>query len=118
NLVQELAGVLSSTLVALAAFALAFFVTATGLAGDAGELINSVMSLLLLVYLVFIWRASANNLSTGRNRQLHSKTAAGLSRLFAFAIVVPVLIGYLHSLLTQKATGRQLAEINTALNSV
>lgn len=118
NLVQELAGVLSSTLVALAAFSLAFFVTATGLAGDAGDLINSLMSLLLLVYLVFIWRTASNNLNTGRNRQLHSKTAAGLSFLFAFSLVVPVFIGYLHSHIVQQFSAQELNAFNHAISSV
>ena len=118
NLVQELAAVLSSTLVGLTAFALAFFVTATGLAGSAGELINTIMSLLLLVYLTFIWRSAANNMNTGRNQSLHRKTAAGLSRLFAFAIVVPVLIGYCHSQLTANLSGKNLDKLSASLDNL
>lgn len=115
NFVQELAAVLSSTIIALAAFAVASFITATGLAGDAGELINPLMSLLLLIYLVVIWRSAAANMNTGRNQKLHKKTAAGISRLFVFAIVVPVLIGFGYDQLSSLTTARDMERLNTLL---
>ena len=118
NFVQELAAVLSSTLVALAAFAMASFITATGLAGDAGGLINPVLSLLLLVYLVVIWRSAAANMHTGRNQTLHRKTAAGLSRLFAFAIVIPVLIGYGYNQLMNSAHPRNIEAFQNIIDTI
>lgn len=118
NFVQELAAVLSSTLVALAAFAVASFITATGLAGDAGGLINPILSFLLLVYLVVIWRSAAVNMQAGRNQKLHRKTAGGLSRLFAFAIVIPVLIGYGYSQLKANAQPRNVQAFNEILSEV
>ncbi|MFG1488145.1 hypothetical protein ABMA58_02710, partial [Oceanospirillum sp. HFRX-1_2] len=118
NFVQELAAVISSTLVALAAFAVASFITATGLAGDAGDLINPILSLLLLVYLVVIWRSAAVNMHTGRNQKLHRKTAGGLGRLFVFAIVVPVLIGYGYNQLTINADPRLVQSFNNILSEI
>lgn len=118
NFVQELAAVVSSTLVALVAFALAYFVTATGLAGEAGSFINSVMSLLLLVYLIFIWRSAAKNMNAGRNQTLHKKSAAGLSKLFAFALVMPVILGYGYSLLTGNMSAGAVEHLNLIQESL
>lgn len=118
NFVQELAVVISSTLVALAAFAVASFITATGLAGESGDLINPILSLLLLVYLVVIWRSAAVNMQAGRNQKLHRKTAGGLGRLFVFAIVVPVLIGYGYNQLTINADPRLVQSFNNILSEI
>ncbi|MFC3680510.1 hypothetical protein [Bacterioplanoides pacificum] len=118
NFVQELAAVLSSTIIALAAFAVASFITATGLAGGAGGLIEPLMSLLLLIYLVVIWRSAAANMNTGRNQKLHKKTAAGISRLFVFAIVVPVLIGFGYDKLTAMMKSRDVEQLNALLADI
>ena len=118
NFVQELAAVLSSTIIALAAFAVASFITATGLAGDAGGLIEPLMSLMLLIYLVVIWRSAAANMNTSRNQTLHKKTAAGISRLFVFAIVVPVLIGFGYDKLTAMMKSRDVEQLNALLSDI
>lgn len=118
NFVQELAAVLSSTILALVAFAVASFITATGLAGDAGGLIDPLMSLMLLIYLVAIWRSAAANMSAGRNQSLHKKTAAGISRLFVFAVAAPIVIGFAYSKLTQDMSPKQLDRLSTLLNEI
>lgn len=93
NAVQEIFAVLASSLVALIAFALAFFITATGLAGDAGDLIIALMSLFLVIYLIMIWRNAGRKMRSVNNKKLHSKNATSLSLLIVAAIVLPVLIG-------------------------
>ncbi|GLR63969.1 hypothetical protein [Marinospirillum insulare] len=96
NIVQEIFSVLASSIVALLAFGLAFFITATGLAGDAGDVIISFMSIFLVIYLILIWRNASRNISSKNNKELHAKTAKGLSMLVASAIVVPTLIGFVY----------------------
>ena len=118
NFVQELAGVVASTLVALVAFGLSYFVTATGLAGDSGDFIIPVMSLLLLVYLVFIWRTAAKNMVSERSQDLHKKGVAGISRLFVFALVVPVLLGYGYSWVTANSDPHYMEQANSVINSL
>lgn len=104
NFAQEIAGVLASTAIALVAFGISSFVVATGLAGDAGALISPVLSFILLVYLLVIWRAAAKNTQTKRNTGLQQKSVASLSFLIVFAIVAPIAIGFGYSAL-QNAMG-------------
>lgn len=95
NFVQELGGLVLSSFTALLAFAIAYFITQSGLAGDSGRYIVPVLSLLLLIYLTFLWRSTANSLNNVKNRALHKKGAASLAKLVTIAIIVPIAIGYL-----------------------
>lgn len=96
NFVQELGGLMSTALVALTTFALAYFVSISGLVGEAGSLITPVLSLLLMVYLLAGWHRSSRNLRQQSNRNLNVKGAASLARLIAFAILIPVALGFLY----------------------
>ncbi|TCI02713.1 hypothetical protein EZV61_13015 [Corallincola luteus] len=94
NLAQELFGVLSVTFTAIIAFAVASFVCATGLAGPVGDLIMPLMSVLLLVYMTFVWRATGSRLQSNQMGRLQAKGAGGLARLLGFSILLPIIIGY------------------------
>lgn len=118
NFVQELTGVLSSTILALFAFAVASFITATGLAGDVGGLIGPLMSLMLLIYLVAIWHSAAVNMSAGRNQSLHKKTAASISLLLVFSAAAPIVIGIVYNKLTQDMSQKQLESLSLLLNEI
>lgn len=118
NFVQELTGVLSSTILALFAFAVASFITATGLAGDVGGLIGPLMSLMLLIYLVAIWHSAAVNMSAGRNQSLHKKTAASISLLLVFSAAAPIVIGIAYNKLTQDMSQKQLESLSLLLNEI
>ncbi len=106
NFVQDLAGLISSTLLGLIAFGIAYFVSVSGLVGSAGTLITPVLSILLLIYLIFEWRTTAKGLTFADNRSLHRKDASGLAKLFSFAIIVPVIIGFVYSKLNTSTANK------------
>ncbi len=97
NFVQEIGGLIIAVLVGLLAFAIAYFVSVSGLAGKAGQLITPILSLLLMIYLLQGWRRAATRLKRRRNSGLEAKNARGLAFLILFAILVPVLVGYLYN---------------------
>ncbi|MCU4677089.1 hypothetical protein N7931_15755 [Catenovulum sp. 2E275] len=97
NFVQELGGLVLSSFTALIAFAIAYFISLSGLVGQSGQYIVPILSLLLLIYLTVLWRSTANSLTNYKNRSLHAKGAASLAKLITIAILVPVAIGYLFS---------------------
>ncbi|GGO72646.1 hypothetical protein [Bowmanella pacifica] len=97
NFVQELGGLVVTSVMALVVFAVAYFVSVSGLVGEAGILITPVLSVLLLLYLIMAWRSMAGSLVAARNRKLHSKNATSIAKLLVIAIVVPVGLGYLYS---------------------
>lgn len=113
NLVQELGGLLITSGAAFLAFAVAYFVAVSGLAGPAGGLITPVLSVLLLTYVCLAWRASGEALNVSKIRFLQSKSAASLAKMIAFAIVVPSVTGFLAA---QWDTGLQ-RELQAALSA-
>jgi hypothetical protein len=114
NFVQELGGLVCSTVVALIAFAAAYFVSVSGLVGDAGNVITPVLSILLLVYLILVWRSAASSLVARNMRKLQDKTATSLAKLLVFAIVVPIVVGFFYSKLDTRTT-QQLQTFMTEL---
>ena len=94
NFVQELGGLVCATIVGLIAFGAAYFVSASGLVGNAGVIITPILSVLLLVYLIAQWRGTSHSLAAPNMRKLQAKTAASLAKLLVFAIVVPIVIGF------------------------
>lgn len=97
NYAQELSAMLATTLSGLIGFAVAYFVSVSGLVGDAGEFITPVLSVLLLIYLVISWRRVAKALTEGRSNMLRQKGVKGLALMIGFAILVPVAIGYFYN---------------------
>ncbi|ABK49721.1 conserved hypothetical protein [Shewanella sp. ANA-3] len=101
NLAQELFSTVVTTMAALVAYSISYFVCSNGLAGKAGTIIIPIMSVGLLVYLTFVWLRAANLTKTFSDHQLSVKSAFGLSRLIGFSILVPVLLGYGYNQLPQ-----------------
>lgn len=93
NISQEIVSVLATTIIAFVAFDLTYFVSSSGLAGEAGHIIMPVFSLCILVYLVAAWRNAANSVSLDKVKQLNSAGAASVAKIITFSIVFPVLIG-------------------------
>ena len=102
NFVQELGGLVCATVVGLIAFGAAYFVSASGLVGNAGVIITPILSVLLLVYLIAQWRSTSHSLAAPNMGKLQAKTAASLAKLLVFAIVVPIAIGFVYSQLNSR----------------
>ncbi|MBY5921790.1 hypothetical protein [Ferrimonas balearica] len=95
NLAQRLAGALTQTLLALACYALAWFTTSTGLAGQTGPLMLPVFTTLLLLYLVVVWYRAGRPISRNVARTMESEGSGKLARTLALAILAPVGISWL-----------------------
>ena len=93
NISQEIVSVLSTTIIAFVGFGLTYFVSSSGLAGQAGHNIMPVFSLFILVYLIAAWRNAANAVSLDKVKQLNSAGAASVAKIIAFSILFPVAIG-------------------------
>ena len=99
NILQEIVSILVTTVVAFCAFGLTYFVSSSGLAGQAGHIIIPAFSILLLVYLVSAWRSSANAVRIDRVKTLQTAGAASLAKIIAFSILFPVIIGFGYQLI-------------------
>ncbi len=115
NFVQELGGLIAISLIAFIAYGVAYFVASSGLVGDAGNLITPILSIMLLVYLVIVWRATAQSLVSSKNRILRSKSAASLAKLLAMAIIIPVGVGFLYSMLEPSTAAEFQAIVDKTL---
>lgn len=93
NFAQRLFGAWTSTLFALVAFALVAFVSLAGFAGTAGELLFPVYSVLLMVYLLAIWRRAGKPIQRSAEHNIESLGGGTLSRAITLALIVPVLAG-------------------------
>ena len=102
NVLQEVVSVLATTLVAFIAFGLTYFVSSSGLAGQAGHIIIPAFSILLLIYLIAAWRSAAAAVRINRVKELQSAGAASLAKIIAFSIVFPVVIGFGYQFFSQK----------------
>lgn len=102
NVLQEIVSVFVTTLVAFFAFGLTYFVSSSGLAGEAGHIIIPIFSLLLLIYLVGAWRSSANAVGITRVKTLQDAGAASLAKIIAFSILFPVVIGFAYQFITKQ----------------
>jgi len=110
NILQEIVSVLITTVVAFGAFGLTYFVSSSGLAGQAGHIIIPAFSLLLLVYLIGAWRSSANAVCINRVKTLQSAGAASLAKIIAFSILFPVIIGFAYQAFSQQFGDIQSAQ--------
>jgi len=93
NIAQEIVSVLTTTIIAFIAFGLTYFVSSSGLAGQAGHIIMPIFSIFILLYLVAAWRKAANAVSLDRVKQLNTAGAASVAKIITFSILFPVIIG-------------------------
>jgi hypothetical protein len=101
NIMQEVVAILLTTFVALVAFGLTYFVSSSGLAGEAGHIIIPAFSVLLLGYLIGAWRKAASAVSLSKVKQLKSAGAGSLAKIIAFSIIFPVVIGMGYHFITK-----------------
>jgi hypothetical protein len=110
NYAQEIAGLVFTSALAIAAFGVAYFVSVSGLVGEAGTLITPILSILLLLYLLGSWWSAARSLGAQRNSTLHGKDATALAKLLAAAILIPVITGFAYEQLNPE-TAEELRQM-------
>ncbi len=93
NLALRVTNSLMITGVALICFALAWFVSVTGLVGAAGEFIVPMFSMLLMIYLLFAWSGLVSVFNHKSVRQLENLGTFSLAKIIAFSILAPVALG-------------------------
>jgi len=101
NISQELISVLTTTIIAFVAFGLTYFVSSSGLAGEAGHIIMPIFSIFILIYLVAVWRSAANAVNLDRVKLLNTAGAASVAKIITFSILFPVVIGGGYHLISQ-----------------
>lgn len=90
NLVQRLFGAWVSTVISLIAFAFVAFVSLSGLAGNTGELAFPIYSIMLLFYVISVWRTASKPLN--RNAELHIESlgSGALVKVLVWSLILPV----------------------------
>lgn len=92
---QEISGMAINSMTALVAFAIAWFVVSTGLAGKAAPVvIMPLLSIVLLTYLIVVWFGTASSTSSITTSQLQRSGGLSFGGLIALAIAIPVLSGF------------------------
>ncbi|MBN7795302.1 hypothetical protein [Parahaliea mediterranea] len=115
NLAQRLFGTWVKTLVALLAYGFVAFVSFAGFAGAAGELMFPLYSALLLGYLLWIWRSAGRPIDRKAEMQIETSSVAGLVKVIAMSLLVPVLLALAVTWLMQQ-TGVDPAEMHAVID--
>src|SRR5690554_2955283 len=112
NVVQQVFSAVTTTVIAMLAFALTYFVASSGLTGTAGHIIIPAFSVLLLLYLVAAWRKAAVSVRLDQVKTMQSANAASVAKIIAFSIIFPVLIGFGYHSFMGNVNPVELAEMN------
>jgi MFS family permease len=96
NLALRVANSVITTGVALLCFGLAWFVSVTGLIGDAGDFIIPLFSMWLMLYLLFTWSGLGAVFSHKMTRLLENTNNLKVAKVIAFSILVPVVLGFIY----------------------
>ncbi|RUO39848.1 hypothetical protein CWE15_08830 [Aliidiomarina taiwanensis] len=111
NVVQQVFSAVTTTIIAMLAFALTYFVASSGLTGTAGHIIIPAFSVLLLLYLVAAWRKAAVSVRLDQVKTMQSANAASVAKIIAFSIVFPVLIGFGYHSFVNNLSPQDLAQL-------
>lgn len=93
NMAQRLLGAWVRTFTAMVAFGFAAFVSLAGFAGDAGVLAFPVYTVLLTLYIMHVWKAAGKAIPRGAELTLDSMGSGDLTKIIAFSLLLPVVVG-------------------------
>ncbi len=93
NLVQRLASAILTSLTLAVAFMVSWVVVSSGVVGDAGSLVLSAFSVLLVSYLALTWFKLQRPLNRKAERSVESLGSGKFIFLIATAIIVPIGLG-------------------------
>lgn len=92
NLMQRIFGAWVKTLVALIAFGCVAFVTLTGLVGVAGQVTFPIYSVILLFYVMSIWRGAARPLPRDAERYIETLGSGAIAKVVIWSLILPVAV--------------------------
>jgi hypothetical protein len=92
NIAQRLFGAWSKMLTASLAYGFVAFVSLSGFAGASGEQMFPLYSVLLMVYLAFVWRNAGSTLSRNAEIEVETLSSGSLVKVIGGSILIPVLL--------------------------
>jgi len=110
NLTQNILGAWVKTLVAIVAFAIISFVSLAGFAGEMGEELYPAYSVLITLYLLFVWSQASMPINRDVVAEVQAVGAMELVKVITVALIVPVVIGV--------AAGSALTTMNVSAQNV
>jgi hypothetical protein len=92
NMAQRVFGAWVKTLTAILAYGLIAFVSLFGFAGALGERMFPIYSVLLVLYLAFIWWGAGRSISRTPENKVESLGSGSLVKVIGGSILIPVLL--------------------------
>lgn len=92
NLAQRLFGAWVATLVSLVAFGFVAFVSLSGFVGAAGEIAFPIYSVILLLYVVSVWRKASKPLNRKAELAIESLGLGTLVKVVVWSMLLPVAV--------------------------
>jgi hypothetical protein len=119
NITQTLFAAWVKTLVALIAYGFVAFVSLAGFAGEVGNQVFPIYSVLLVLYLLKVWRNASKPIARKAERGINSLGSADLIKVIVFSLLLPVVLGVVISWLTASINlnSAKLATVSQWLSS-
>ncbi len=100
NITQTLFAAWVKTLVALIAYGFIAFVSLAGFAGEIGDQVFPIYSVLLALYLLVVWRNAGKPIARNAEKHITSLGSGDLVKVIVFSLLLPVTIGLVLTWLT------------------
>lgn len=100
NITQTLFAAWVKTLVALIAYGFIAFVSLAGFAGEVGDQVFPIYSVLLALYLLVVWRNAGKPIARNAEKHITSLGSGDLVKVIVFSLLLPVTIGLVLTWLT------------------
>lgn len=93
NLAQRVFTAWVNSIVAILAYGVVAFLSLAGFVGAGGEIVFPVYTLLLMVYVLSIWRKAGKDISRQAQRKIEMLRVGGLFKVLAIAFALPLGAG-------------------------
>ncbi len=100
NITQTLFAAWVKTLVALIAYGFIAFVSLAGFAGEVGDQVFPIYSVLLALYLLVVWHNAGKPIARNAEKHITSLGSGDLVKVIVFSLLLPVTIGLVLTWLT------------------
>jgi len=118
NMSQRIVKSWISTLTWALSFLIVTFVCVTGLAGDAGEVIQQFYTFVLLLALMLVWSGQADPISRSGSQKVESSGSGSIVGVVIMSLVFPIALGYGIKLVTDHIDQQYFALVVEAYSSV